>query len=109
MIDLDDYRRRNEERRKRRDAATNGPWLLDDPGKETEGPAKGWRRGAIVAAVARGQYVYTIPQGGVSPERDRAFIAASRTDPAPEDIDALIAEVERLRAELADIEPKEGV
>ena len=63
------------EQRKIIEAATKGPWVLEKPPKDDDG----WSLGVIIAAVARGQCVYAIPDGGVAPEANRRFIAASRT------------------------------
>jgi hypothetical protein len=96
VIDLDDYRRRNEERRKRRDAATPDEWwVLDGAGHESSVPD-----GSLHILIGdQEDRVCEIHIGDCEGyERANAtFIAASRNDPAPEDIDALIAEVERLR------------
>ena len=97
-LDLEPIRERANEELRLQQAATPGPWLLTDPGKETEGPAAGFSKGVIVAAVCRGQYVYAIPNGGVSPECDRALIAHARTSQCASDALALIAEIKRLRA-----------
>lgn len=57
--------------------ATLGPWQTEKPGTD---PASGFAVGSLIAAVARGQAIYTLhDERGTSPERDRHFIAASRT------------------------------
>jgi hypothetical protein len=91
VIDLDEMRRRNEERRKRRDAATPGPW------RWATGPSEVLCETGIVTDGGNAVFVNCGRGAGDPQPQDFALMVASRTDPAPEDIDALIAEVERLR------------
>lgn len=92
-LDLDAIRARCEK-------ATAGPWLTESPGVHTDGPAKGWARGSVIAATAPGKdnRVYATPSGGTYPSADLNFIAHARTD-----VPALVSECKRLREALAEI------
>lgn len=97
----DEIRARNEKRRRLRDAATAGPWRtfasqtrsivgVDSPGKRILSLHIGCKENDEVAANGK-------------------FIAHARSDTAPEDIDALLAEVERLTAENAKLASERAV
>lgn len=88
-------RAENAERRKRKDAATEGPW--------THGSCAGdcWVETAPDAKDFGATRIASMPDDDMaSPdvEADAAFIAATRSDPVEDRIDDLLAEVERLKA-----------
>ena len=101
-INLAAIESRNEERRRLRDAATPGPWWRIDPP---------WGYGDTVHAGntddphgASAFICTSVPMEDDLCESsnvsdDMALIAYARTDTAPEDIAALVAEVRRLEAE----------
>ena len=101
-INLAAIESRNEERRRLRDAATPGPWWRIDPP---------WGYGDTVHAGntddphgARAFICTSVPMEDDLCESsnvsdDMALIAYARTDTAPEDIAALVAEVRRLEGE----------
>lgn len=88
--------------------ATPGPWTTEKPKANDDG----WATGVVIAATYGGQgifakngkpartkptgHVYADPPGGQMPAADQAFLAAGR-----EAVPELIAEVRRLRGELA--------
>lgn len=105
-INLAAIESRNEERRRLRDAATPGPWWRIDPP---------WGYGDTVHAGntddphgARAFICTSVPMEDDLCESsnvsdDMALIAYARTDTAPEDIAALVAEVRRLEGERAEM------
>jgi hypothetical protein len=100
----DEFRTRNEKRRRLRDAATKGPW------KRCGGATARYQAihspdGYIVFGMADARHD---SEGGKFVDapnypqqmENANFIAHARNDTAPEDVDALLAEVERLNEEL---------
>lgn len=106
-INLAAIEMRNEERRRLRDAATPGPWRLVP--REVGGSPYSPRR--EVDCEIRGNAIYShdgtsvvastpvakLTAGFLWYKSDKAFFVHARTDTAPEDIAALVAEVVRLR------------
>ena len=104
-IDLAAWKAENDERRARRDTATSGPWgfrhrcvghdVPPRPGRD-ESCGLGWDWDEDAPFVVPPE-----PMRGVfALGADAAFVAASRTDQAPERIDALIAVIEQKDAAL---------
>ena len=93
-IDLAAIRQRNEERRQRKEAATPGQWFL---GRASDEPDT-----ALVGAEGM-IWIRIVGQPHRSSAYDGHFIAAARNDPVEADVDALLAEVERLREVIADM------
>lgn len=99
MIDLSDdlaaLRAANAERKQLRDCATPSPWEIAglDYFEEDAGDI-------VVESPGSSLFLRVPLEGSTLPqaEADARFIAAARSDQAPETIDALIAEVESLRA-----------
>jgi hypothetical protein len=93
MIDLDAIKRRLEA------ATAEGPWEYEHDPESTVGTIHAVKGGGTVAFVPPFAYMRTVTKTGQYYCHDTAaFIAA-----APADIAALIAEVERLRALVAQI------
>jgi hypothetical protein len=97
-IDLEAIRARNEERRKLRDAATPGPWSIRYGGINEDDEGFG-----VDSKIEPGIVAECYPPAADLHRRrrllaDSHFIAHARTDQAPEDVDALLAEVTALRA-----------
>ena len=84
-IDLAALSAANAERRRRKAAATKGPWRDDGEG----GVRYGEEGKSYFAAECYSDW----------PE-NAAFIAAARNDPVEDEVDALLDEVERLRLKL---------
>jgi hypothetical protein len=91
-LDLAAIERRNAERRRLRDAATPGPWsVVADYNLKAPDPRGGSRCPLTNSNLGHDEKKATF-----------AFIAASRSDTVPEDIDALLARVKELEAHLAE-------
>jgi hypothetical protein len=102
-IDLDAIRARNAERRKLKDAATPAPWTRAWE-HETEIQIRAMAPDAVPINIFQHRLICTINRkwAGNDPDSDANtdFVAAARGDPVEDDVDALVAEVVRLRAQL---------
>lgn len=102
VIDLDAIRQANAERKARQDAATPGNWQADGPYDADEFYGdyyEIWRWDETNYRDRIGLVFSPGYEFGSRKQQDAALFAAARTDEAPAVIEALCAEVERLRAE----------
>jgi hypothetical protein len=96
--DLQAIAARNEERKRLKAAATEPPWSSYGPTEHAGLCYVGQ------VPLARGPWVADVGNASKSLE-DSVFIAAARNDPVEADVDALLAEVQALRAALNDAPP----
>ena len=93
--DLQALRAENAERRKRKEAATAGPWVADscvDEAWVETGDAAPDHGTTGIAQLPTDEYHSPFEQQVAN----ATFIAATRNDPVEDRIDSLLAEVERL-------------
>lgn len=105
MLNLETLKARNAERRQRKAAASRGPWRYDAAKhvvhQHCDGNGMGWH-------IARVLMTSDLVTSDLLDEcREQAsvngpFIAAARNDSVEDDVEALIAEVERLWDKLRD-------
>ena len=95
-IDIAAITARNAERKRLMDEASPGPWVA---WSVDCGASSSWAGDkAQIAGLPR----VSVDRGEVFTKADAAFIATARSDTAPEDIEALVAEVQRLRESVAE-------
>ena len=89
-VDIDQYEAENRERRKLKDAATTGPWVLGLREDHPMGHTRDVDGGVPIDGIAAVECY----EGN---ESDALFIAAVRTDPVEDRIDALCRELRAAR------------
>ena len=92
--ELQALRAENAERRKRKEAATAGPWRSRPNASK---PYNGWIETIVDPSSMPAMYAEICSK---RPGEDAAFIAAARADPVEDRIDALLAEVSDLQQEI---------
>lgn len=89
--ELEVIRVANEQRKALKAAASKGPWNV---ARDSYGIMRIWGAGACDVACTEGDGSLSLEER----KSNAAFVAAVRDDPVEEQVDALLAEVQRLRS-----------
>jgi hypothetical protein len=118
-LDLTAFEQRNAERRRLKEAATEGPWYAHNPDDTMamnaycvttsphEPDTEDGSGAGIVAATLLQSFVPVGHESGLW-RADAAFIAYAKNDPVEADVDAMLAEVRRLQGLIAEADRRTG-